>query len=55
MTLIQDLRYAARLLRRQPRYALVATLTMALGIGATTILFSVTHGVLMTPLPWGAC
>jgi putative ABC transport system permease protein len=52
MTLLQDLRYAARLLRRQPRYALVATLTMALGIGATTILFSVAHGVLMKRLPW---
>lgn len=52
MILIQDLRYAVRLLRRQPRYALVATLTMALGIGATTILFSVAHGVLMKRLPW---
>ncbi len=52
MTLIQDLRYAVRLLRRQPRYALVATLTMALGIGSTTILFSVAYGVLMKRLPW---
>ena len=47
-----DVRYALRLLRRQPRYALLATLTMALGIGATTTLFSVTYGVLMKPLPW---
>jgi predicted permease len=52
MTLIQDLRYALRLLHRQPRYALVATLTMGLGIGATTILFGLTYGVLMKPLPW---
>jgi predicted permease len=50
--LSQDLRYAARLLRRQPGYALIATLTMALGIGATTTLFSVAYGVLARPLPW---
>jgi putative ABC transport system permease protein len=50
--LMQDIRYAARLLRRQPRHALLTILTMALGIGATTVLFSVTYGVLMRPLPW---
>jgi putative ABC transport system permease protein len=50
--LAQDFCYAARLLRRQPRYALLAILTMALGVGATTVLFSVTYGVLMKPLPW---
>ena len=50
--LAQDVRYAARLLRRQPRYALLAILTTALGIAATTVLFSVTYGVLMKPLPW---
>ena len=50
--LAQDLRYAVRLLRRQPRHALLTILTMALGIGATTVLFSVTYGVLMKPLPW---
>jgi putative ABC transport system permease protein len=48
----QDVRYAARLLRRQPGYAAVAILTMALGIGATTTLFSVAYGVLLKPLPW---
>ncbi|MBI3401927.1 MAG: ABC transporter permease [Acidobacteria bacterium] len=48
----QDVRYAARLCRRQPGYALIATLTMALGIGATTTLFSVAYGVLARPLPW---
>jgi len=51
-TLVQDGRYAARLVRRQPRYALLVVLTMALGIGVTTTLFSVTYGVLMKPLPW---
>ena len=50
--LAQDIRYAARLLCRQPRHALLTILTMALGIGATTVLFSVTYGVLMKPLPW---
>jgi putative ABC transport system permease protein len=50
--LTQDLRYAARLLRRQPRHAVLTALTMALGIGATTMLFSVVYGVLMKPLPW---
>jgi predicted permease len=50
--LAQDVRYAARLLRRQPRHAMLMILTMALGIGATTVLFSVTYGVLMKRLPW---
>ena len=48
----RDAQYALRLLRRQPGYALVGILTMALGIGAATTLFSVTYGVLMKPLPW---
>jgi predicted permease len=51
-SLSHDLRYAVRLLIRQPRFALLAGLTMALGIGATTTLFSVTYGVLIKPLPW---
>jgi predicted permease len=50
--IVQDIQYAARLLRRQFRFTLLASLTMALGIGATTVLFSVTYGVLMKPLPW---
>src|SRR5438093_11409689 len=50
--LMQDLRYGLRLLRRQPGFAAVAILTMALGIGATTMLFSVAYGVLLRPLAW---
>jgi putative ABC transport system permease protein len=50
--LVQDIRYAARLLRRQPRYTVLSALTMALGVGATTLLFSMTYGVLVKPLPW---
>jgi predicted permease len=50
--LLQDFRYGARILRRQRGIALVEMLTMALGIGATTMLFSVTYGVLLRPLPW---
>jgi len=41
-----------RLLRREPGYAATALLAIALGIGATTTLFSVTYGVLLKPLPW---
>ena len=52
MGILRDVRYAARPLTRQPRFTLLAVLTMALGIGATTTLFSVTYGVLMKPLPW---
>jgi putative ABC transport system permease protein len=50
--LVQDVRYGLRLLRRQPGFAVIAIVTMALGIGATTLLFSVAYGVLLKPLPW---
>lgn len=50
----QDVHYAARLLHRQPRFTLLATFTLALGIAATATLFSVTYGVLLKPLPWPA-
>src|SRR5688500_18512659 len=47
-----DIRYALRLFRRQASFSLLVIIIMALGIGATTTLFSVTYGVLMKPLPW---
>jgi putative ABC transport system permease protein len=48
----RDLRYAVRALRRQWGHTLVVLVTMALGIGATTVLFSVAYGVMVRPLPW---
>ncbi len=49
---VQDFRYAARTLRRNPAFATVAVLTAALGIGATTAVFSAVDGVLLKPLPF---
>src|SRR5688572_9479961 len=52
MSMLLDLRHSVRVLRHEPGYAVVALLAIALGVGATTTLFSVTYGVLLKPLPW---